>query len=114
MKAVLAHRFRYNAAVSLQWVLFGSNEHVTRPEGGQLRGYSRCTGVLSREMKCIANAYWLTPDQAFDTGPGRTDNHVHQCNVLCVPILVECSFFFTRIHLNSQAACVLWYSGSLI
>jgi hypothetical protein len=66
-------------------VLVGSNQHKQRPEEGQLRGYTRCNGILSREMKCMGNAYWLHPEQVFKTGPGRLDNHVHECNLMCVP-----------------------------
>lgn len=77
LKAVLRRSFRYTAAVSLQWVLFGSGGHKERPPGGQLRGFQRCTGVLSKQMKCLGSSFWLHQTAAFL--PKRTQ----QCTLRC-------------------------------
>jgi hypothetical protein len=57
LKTVL-RGFRGNAGLSMQWVLFGSSSHVARPTpGGPLAHYTKCTGQLSFQMKCMANTY---------------------------------------------------------
>ena len=85
LKEVLKSRFRYTGAVSLQWVLFGSAGHIQKPVDGQLASYDRCTGMLSKQMKCIGNLYWTYPDVIF------RPLHVHQCTLQCAPPL---SWFF--------------------
>jgi hypothetical protein len=74
LKALLRRSFRYTAAVSMQWVLFGSAGHKERPKEGQLAGFNRCTGVLSKQMKCLGNSYWFHQKATF------RPTHVHQCN----------------------------------
>ena len=73
LRKVLRRSFRFTAAVSLQWVLFGSSGHRQRPAEGQLGGFRRCTGVLSKQMKCLGNAFWLRAPDTF------RPTHVHQC-----------------------------------
>lgn len=79
LKRVLRDRFRYNAAVSLQWVLFGSSGHKEPPPNGQLDGFRKCTGDLSKQMKCIGNTYWLNHIRTF------AKDMVHQCSFRCAP-----------------------------
>ena len=74
LKAALRKSFRYTAAVSMQWVLFGSGGHKSRPAEGQLAGFNRCTGILSKQMKCLGSSYWFHPKATF------RPMHVHQCN----------------------------------
>lgn len=74
LKNLLRRSFRYTAAVSMQWVLFGSAGHKQRPAEGQLAGFNRCTGVLSKQMKCLGNSYWFHENRTF------RPTHVHQCN----------------------------------
>jgi Glycosyltransferase family 92 len=74
LKTVLHNSFRYTAAVSMQWVLFGSAMHKEMPEEGQLAGFNRCTGLLSKQMKCLGNTYWFHHQATF------RPTHVHQCN----------------------------------
>lgn len=71
--------FRYNAVVSMQWLLFGSNGHTVPPPEGQLEGFQRCTGSPSRQMKCLANTYW------FHTAGVFQQNQVHQSFFRCAP-----------------------------
>lgn len=79
LKKLMGRYFRYNAVVSMQWLLFGSNGHHTAPVEGQLQGFQRCTGVPSREMKCFANSYWFqpAPHSVFKA------NQVHQSVFRC-------------------------------
>lgn len=79
LKKLMGSYFRYNAVVSMQWLLFGSNGHKTPPEEGQLEGFQRCTGVPSRQMKCFANTYWFHQSGVFKT------NQVHQSVFRCHP-----------------------------
>lgn len=79
LKKLVGSYFRYNAVVAMQWLLFGSNGHKTPPEEGQLEGFTRCTGVPSRQMKCFANTYWFHPSGVFKT------NQVHQSVFRCHP-----------------------------
>eukprot|EP00892_Ulva_mutabilis_P002009 jgi/Ulvmu1/11809/UM080_0020.1 len=74
LKRLLRDRFRYNAAVSLQWVLFGSSGHKDPPPLGQLEGFQRCTGTLSKQMKCLGNTYWFNHIKTF------VPEAVHQCS----------------------------------
>lgn len=74
LKKVLRRSFRYTAAVSLQWVLFGSGGHRERPQEGQVGGFQRCTGLLSKQMKCLGNSYWFHYKATF------RPMHVHQCS----------------------------------
>lgn len=83
LKQLLRERYRYNSAISMQWILFGSAKHQERPAQGQLAGFDRCTGQLSKQMKCLGNTYWLHGDSIF------RPTHVHQCTLKCVsPILL--------------------------
>lgn len=77
LKTALRRSFRYTAAVSMQSVLFGSGGHTTRPPGGQLAGFQRCTGVLSQQMRCLGSSYWLHDAASFL--PKRTQ----QCTLRC-------------------------------
>eukprot|EP00892_Ulva_mutabilis_P002020 jgi/Ulvmu1/11819/UM080_0030.1 len=77
LKEVLRRSFRYNAAVSMQWVLFGSGGHKAPPPEGQLQGFRRCTGDLTRQMKCLGSSYWFHNVATF------RPTHVHQCNFRC-------------------------------
>eukprot|EP00892_Ulva_mutabilis_P002018 jgi/Ulvmu1/11817/UM080_0028.1 len=70
LKDVMRRHFRYTAAVSLQWVLFGTSGRRDRPPGGQLRGFQKCAASLSKQMKCLGNAYWLHKAGTFR--PKRT------------------------------------------
>eukprot|EP00892_Ulva_mutabilis_P002017 jgi/Ulvmu1/11816/UM080_0027.1 len=72
LKELMWTYFRYNAVVSLQWLLFGSNGHKEPPAEGQLEGFRRCSGVPSRQMKCVANTYWFHSSGTFQW------NQVHQ------------------------------------
>ena len=74
LKRVLRRSFRYNAAVSMQWMLFGSGGHKEPPPEGQLKGFQHCTGDLTRQMKCLGSSYWFHSDATFRA------THVHQCN----------------------------------
>lgn len=73
LRGVLQTRFKSAAAVSLQWIMFGTARQETRPQAGQLAGFDRCTGFLSKQMKCIGNVQWLQERTVFRPG------HVHQC-----------------------------------
>eukprot|EP00892_Ulva_mutabilis_P003507 jgi/Ulvmu1/1528/UM011_0258.1 len=75
LKEMLRAGFRYTSAVSMQWVLFGSGGHKDPPKEGQLAGFQRCTGVLSKQMKCLGNAFWLYKNMTF------RPTHVHQCTL---------------------------------
>eukprot|EP00892_Ulva_mutabilis_P003770 jgi/Ulvmu1/1765/UM118_0004.1 len=75
LKEVLRASFRYTSAVSMQWVLFGSSGHKDPPKEGQLAGFDRCTGVLSNQMKCLGNTFWLYNNLTF------RPLHVHQCTL---------------------------------
>lgn len=75
LKEMLRRSFRYTSAVSMQWVLFGSGGHKDPPEEGQLAGFQRCTGVLSKQMKCLGNTFWLYRNLTF------RPLHVHQCTL---------------------------------
>lgn len=77
LKQLLRDRFRYNAAVSMQWILFGSAKQQQHPAEGQLAGFNRCTGQLSKQMKCMGNSYWLQDKIVF------RPTHVHQCTLKC-------------------------------
>lgn len=77
LKEMLRASFRYTSAVSMQWVLFGSGGHKDPPKEGQLAGFQRCTGILSKQMKCLGNAFWLYKDMTF------RPTHVHQCTLRC-------------------------------
>ena len=57
----------------MQWVLFGAAGNKDRPAAGQLAGFNRCTGVLSKQMKCLGSAFWLHETRTF------RPTHVHQC-----------------------------------
>lgn len=74
LKSVLHNSFRYTAAVSMQWVLFGSAGHKDMPPEGQLKAFNKCTGLLSKQMKCLGNTYWFHYHSTF------RPTHVHQCN----------------------------------
>ena len=74
LKSLLRKSFRYTAAVSMQWVLFGAGGHKAPPAEGQLKGFNKCTGVLSKQMKCLGNSYWFHNKATF------RPMHVHQCN----------------------------------
>ena len=80
LRRLLRDRFRYNAAVSLQWVLFGSSGYKDPPPLGQLDGFRRCTGVLSKQMKCIGNTYWFNHVNTF------IPEAVHQCSFRCAAL----------------------------
>lgn len=71
--------FKDSPGLSLQWVLFGSSGRDDRPEpGGPLAHYTQCTGVLSYQMKCVANMFWAAPSiMAGDT--------VHDCSYRYAP-----------------------------
>jgi hypothetical protein len=58
----------------MQWVLFGSAGHKSRPTEGQLKGFDRCTGVLAKQMKCLGSSFWFHPHATF------RPMHVHQCS----------------------------------
>ena len=79
LKGVLHNSFRYTAALSMQWVLFGSAGHKHMPEEGQLKAFNKCTGLLSKQMKCLGNTYWFHYHSTF------RPTHVHQCNFRCGP-----------------------------
>lgn len=85
LKEMLRASFRYTSAVSMQWVLFGSGGHKDPPKEGQLAGFQRCTGVLSKQMKCLGNAFWLFKDMTF------RPTHVHQCTLRCGPLPLSLS-----------------------
>ena len=76
LKGVL-RGFKGNAGLSMQWVMFGSSGHVERPPGGPLAHYTRCTGHLSFQMKCMANMYHATHHM-------MVGNTVHDCTYRCV------------------------------
>lgn len=73
-KMLQQSEFRYVSSVSLQWVLFGSGGHKEMPQDGQLKGFDRCTGVLSKQMKCLGSTFWFHHLATF------RPMHVHQCN----------------------------------
>ena len=99
LKEVLRRSFRYTAAVSLQWVLFGSGGHRDRPAGGQLASFDRCTGTLSKQMKCLGSAYWFHKTATFR--PKRTQ----QCTMRCAPPALGTD---TCMHgIGSLASCVV-------
>ena len=62
----------------MQWVLFGSGGHKEMPVEGQLKGFNKCTGVLSKQMKCLGSSFWFNHHLTF------RPTHVHQCNFRCV------------------------------
>jgi hypothetical protein len=74
---LLQSQFRYVSSVSMQWVLFGSGGHKEMPQEGQLKGFDKCTGVLSKQMKCLGSTFWFHPHATF------RPTHVHQCNFRC-------------------------------
>lgn len=63
----------------MQWVLFGSSGHKGMPAEGQMKSFNKCTGVLSKQMKCLGNSYWFHYHSTF------RPTHVHQCNFRCGP-----------------------------
>ena len=77
--------FRGNAGLSLQWVLFGSSGHVSRPTpGGPLAHYHKCTGELSYQMKCMANMFHAADHM-------MVGNTVHDCTYRCA-LLRTCAW----------------------
>lgn len=80
LKVVLRKSFRYVASVSMQWVLFGSGGHKDRPAEGQLKGFNQCTGVLSKQMKCLGSSFWFHYRATF------RPTHVHQCTFRCAAL----------------------------
>lgn len=75
LKQMLAQgHFQYSAAISMQWVLFGSAGHKEMPAEGQLKGFNKCTGKLSKQMKCLGSTFWFHHHATF------RPTHVHQCN----------------------------------
>lgn len=77
LKPLLRKQFRYNAAITLQWVLFGSAGQWEHPAEGQLKGFNTCNGVLGFQLKCMASTYWLQPQLPF------LDTRVHECTLRC-------------------------------
>ena len=75
LKRALRRSFRFAGSVSMQWLLFGSGGHKTRPEHGQLAGFDRCNGVLSKQMKCLGNSHFLHQDAAFRPFQVRPCSH---------------------------------------
>ena len=65
LKRVLRRQFRYSGAVAMQWILFGTSGHPKPPAEGALRGFHRCTGVLSAWLKCLGGSAWLHPAGAL-------------------------------------------------
>jgi hypothetical protein len=80
LKATLA-RFKGNAGISLQWIMFGSGGHVQRPKlGGPLQHYTRCSGQLSQHQKCLMNSYFAP---SGDAPVMPNDLGVHACSYRC-------------------------------
>ena len=65
LRTALRNSFRFTASISMQWLLFGSGGHKTRPAEGQMGGFDRCNGVLSKQMKCLGNTHWLHEFDVF-------------------------------------------------
>jgi hypothetical protein len=41
------------AAIGINWVIFGSNYHDTRPDGYLLENYTKCSSKQDEQLKCI-------------------------------------------------------------
>ena len=78
LKGVL-RGFRGAAGLSMQWLLFGTSGHIKRPQpGGPLAHFTKCTGQLSFQMKCLANMWHAAHHM-------MVGNTVHDCTYKCVP-----------------------------
>ena len=67
-------RYKYEAALSVHWVLVGPSGQHTRPaSGGVLRHYTHCAGEGSHVIKTIANTYYLS----------NTAGHAHNAEFRC-------------------------------
>ena len=65
LRTALKQSFRFAGSISMQWLLFGSGGHKERPKYGQMAGFDRCNGVLSKQMKCLGNTHYLHPAASF-------------------------------------------------
>jgi hypothetical protein len=107
LKHVLRQSFRYTAAVSMQWVLFGSGGHRDRPTEGQLKGFNKCNGILSKQMKCLGSSFWFHYHATF------RPTHVHQCNFRCRTLFnARLISAHAEYHAQSRTAVRVYFKAS--
>lgn len=88
----------------MQWVLFGSSGHKDMPAEGQMKSFNKCTGVLSKQMKCLGNSYWFHYHSTF------RPTHVHQCNFRCGPACFPCATCYV-MHCSSTEPVLVGTDG---
>jgi len=85
--------------VSVQWILFGSAGLNEKPAAGQLASFDRCRPLLTKQMKCVGNTYWLHPTETFKP------HDVHACFLQCVSVQNAYFFLHNSCARNYFADC---------